>query len=246
LFTQKDIGDDWKHFDTKWENAQKYFYENGVKKEYKVNAILLRALLSRINIGENWFGYNKEFWHTYLLNSEYQSAIHYLLTTTQLEIKKTCTKKWINDDSLLQNVLCCYNSWHILNNWQGYSVLTRYSQRRSDATSHKEIVVLYYLRNRLLHNDKIKIWPETKVNQTSYLYGWDIQFTYQSKFFQWHREGYVRMIKDLGNCEPVVKDESKDAPEEKWYCFGPTQEMASYTSQFTEALDNLIEQSQKS
>jgi hypothetical protein len=245
LFTQKDIGDDWKHFDTKWENAQKYFYENGVKKEYKVNAILLRALLSRINIGENWFGYNKEFWHTYLLNSEYQSAIHYLLTTTQLEIKKTCTKKWINDDSLLQNVLCCYNSWHILNNWQGYSVLTRYSQRRSDATSHKEIVVLYYLRNRLLHNDKIKIWPETKVNQTSYLYGWDIQFTYQSKFFQWHREGYVRMIKDLGNCEPVVKDESKDAPEEKWYCFGPTQEMASDTSQFTEALDNLIEQSQK-
>ena len=246
LFTKEKIGDDWEHFDTKWENAQKYFYENGVKKEYKVNAILLRALLSRINIGENWFGYNKEFWHTYLLNSEYQSAIHYLLTTTQLEIKKTCEKKWINDDSLLQNVLCCYNSWHILNNWQGYSVLTRYSQRRSDATSHKEIVVLNYSRNRLLHNDKIKIWPETKVNQTSYLYGWDIQFTYQSKFFQWHREGYVRMIKDLGNCEPVVKDESKDAPEEKWYCFGPTQEMASDTSQFTEALDNLIEQSQKS
>ena len=246
LFTDGEGNINWCDFNTKWTNAKEYFYENGVKKEYKVNAILLRALLSRINIGENWFGYNKEFWHTYLLNSEYQSAIHYLLTTTQLEIKKTCTKKWINDDSLLQNVLCCYNSWHILNNWQGYSVLTRYSQRRSDATSHKEIVVLYYLRNRLLHNDKIKIWPETKVNQTSYLYGWDIQFTYQSKFFQWHREGYVRMIKDLGNCEPVVKDESKDAPEEKWYCFGPTQEMASDTSQFTEALDNLIEQSQKS
>ena len=54
------------------------------------------------------------------------------------------------------------------------------------------------------------------------------------------------MIEDLVKCEPIVKDESKDAPEEKWYCFWPTQEMASDTSQFTEALDNLIKQSQKS
>lgn len=250
LFTDEngDVNDkSWKDFDTKWEKAKKYIDKNGeIVEECKTNAILLRALLSRINIGENWFGYYKEFWHTSLLKNDYQSAIHYLLTTPQLEIDKTCSQDWITQDLLLYNLLCCYNSWHILTNWNHYDVLTRYSQRRSDATSHKGIVVLNYLRNRLLHNDKIEIWPETKVNQTSYLYGWDIQFTYQSKFFQWHREGYVRMIDNLENCEPIVKDESKDAPEEKWYCFWPTQEMASDTSQFTEALDNLIKQSQKS
>jgi hypothetical protein len=48
------------------------------------------------------------------------------------------------------------------------------------------------------------------------------------------------MIKDLDNCEPCVKDGSKDAPEEKWYCFKPTPEMASDTSKFTDALDGLI------
>ncbi|UKK76723.1 DUF262 domain-containing protein [Segatella bryantii] len=248
LFTDEngDVNDkSWKDFDTKWEKAKKYIDKNGeIVEECKTNAILLRALLSRINIGENWFGYYKEFWHTSLLKNDYQSAIHYLLTTPQLEIDKTCSQDWITQDLLLHNLLCCYNSWHILTNWNHYDVLTRYSQRRSDATSHKEIVVLNYLRNRLLHNDKIEIWPETKVNQTSYLYGWDIQFIYRSKFFQWHREGYVRMIKDLENCEPIVKDESKDAPEEKWYCFGPTQEMASETSQFTEALDELIKKLQ--
>lgn len=240
--------DSWELFDNKWEKAKKYIDKNGeIVEECKTNAILLRALLSRINIGENWFGYNKEFWHTSLLKNDYQSAIHYLLTTPQLEIDKTCSQDWITQDPLLHNLLCCYDSWHILTNWNHYDVLTRYSQRRSDATSHEEIVVLNYLRNRLLHNDKIEICPEkTKVNQTSYLYGWDIQFKYQDKCFQWHRDGYVRMIENFDRCEPKIKDESKDAPEEKWYCFKPTQEMASDTSQFTEELDNLIEQSQKS
>ena len=64
--------------------------------------------------------------------------------------------------------------------------------------------------------------------------------------FQWQGYNFVRMIDNLDNCEPVVKDESKEIPEEKWYCFRPTSEMASDTSQFTKALDNLIKQSQKS
>ena len=38
----------------------------------------------------------------------------------------------------------------------------------------------------------------------------------------------------------------KGTDEDIYYCFRVTQEMASDTSQFTEALDNLIKQSQKS
>lgn len=241
LFTDEngDVDDkSWKDFDTKWEKAKKYIDKNGeIVEECKTNAILLRALLSRINIGENWFGYNKEFWHTYLLNSEYQSAIHYLLTTTQLEIEQTCTKDWINSDSLLQNVLC-HNSWHILNNWQGYSVLTRYSQRRSNATLHKEIIVLNDLRNKLLNSNDIEIPQEHKVAETIYLYGWDIQFKYQGKCFQWHRDGYVRMIKDLKNCEPVLKDKHKESQKNNWYCFCADN---IDTDNFTAKLNELIE-----
>jgi hypothetical protein len=251
LFTQKDIGDDWEHFDAKWANAQKYFDENGVKEEYKDNAILLRALLSRINIGGNWFGYKKDFWRASLLSNDYQNAIHYLLTTNKLETEPNCKQDWIVDDNLLQVLFARkdnYN-WRILNNWRGFSVLTTYSQRRSDADS-QQIIVLNYQRNNILRNDDITVHENNKIENTKYLYGWDIQFTYkygnEEYYFQWHREGYVRMIKDLGNCEPIVKDESKDAPEEKWYCFRPTQEMASDTSLFTKELYKLIEQSQKS
>lgn len=237
LFTDGEGKINWCDFDTKWGNAQKYFDENGVKEEYKVYAILLRALLSRINIGENWFGYDKEFWHTSLLKNDYQSAIHYLLTTPQLEIDKTCSQDWITQDPLLHNLLCCNKSWHILTNWNHYDVLTRYSQRRSDATSHNEIVVLNDLRNKLLNSNDIEIPQEHKVAETIYLYGWDIQFKYQDECFQWHRDGYVRMIKDLENCEPIV------TPEKKWYCFCADN---IDTDNFTAKLNGLIEDYNKS
>jgi hypothetical protein len=90
----------------------------------------------------------------------------------------------------------------------------------------------------LLHNDKIEIWPETKVNQTSYLYGWDIQFTYQSKFFQWHREGYVRLIQDRDKCEPLLRDKERESTLVNWYWFKPTSEVGAFTKQ----LDCLIAQ----
>jgi len=248
LFTQKDIGDDWEHFDAKWANAQKYFDENGVKEEYKDNAILLRALLSRINIGGNWFGYKKDFWRASLLSNDYQNAIHYLLTTNKLETEPNCKQDWIVDDNLLQVLFARednYN-WRILNNWRGFSVLTTYSQRRSDADSQQLIVLNNYQRDNILCSGDIKV--HNKIENTKYLYGWDIQFTYkygnEEYYFQWHREGYVRMIEDLENCEPIVKDESKEIPEEKWYCFRPTSEMTS--TMFTKELDKLIEQLPKS
>ena len=250
LFTDGEGKINWCDFDTKWGNAQKYFDENGVKEKYKDNAILLRALLSRINIGGNWFGYKKDFWRASLLSNDYQNAIHYLLTTNKLETEPNCKQDWIVDDNLLQVLFARkdnYN-WRILNNWRGFSVLTTYSQRRSDADSQQLIVLNNYQRDNILCSGDIKV--HNKIENTKYLYGWDIQFTYkygnEEYYFQWHREGYVRMIKDLENCEPIVKDESKDAPEEKWYCFWPTQEMASDPSKFTDALKELIEQLPKS
>ena len=203
LFTDGEGYIKWCDFDTKWCNIKRYFDEKGeIVKKYKTNAILLRALLSRINIGENWFGYYKEFWHTSLLNSNYRSAVHYLLITSKLEIDENCEQNWVTDDCLLQNLLACYDRWHILTNWKGFNVLTRYSQRRSDATSYKEIVVLNDLRNSLLNNDNIEIIPEAKVDHTTYLYGLDINFGYNGHKFQWNTdekvyllEGGIRKIK---------------------------------------------------
>jgi hypothetical protein len=41
------------------------------------------------------------------------------------------------------------------------------------------------LRNELLDDDKIEINPEIQVGETTFLYGWDINFKYKEHFFQW-------------------------------------------------------------
>lgn len=187
----------WGDFDIKWTNVQKYFDQEGITPEYKKEAILLRALLSRIDIGENWFGYYKGFWYISLLNKNYRQAIHYLLTTDQLAINELCKENWITDSSLLPTLLKSKDSWHILTDWKGYSVLTRYSYRWSGATSIKEIVVLNYLRNRLLNSlNDIVISEDNKVDGTNYFYGWEISFTYKDKEFKWSEDNKVYLSKN--------------------------------------------------
>ena len=171
---------------------RKYFDQEGIKPVYKKEAILLRALLSRIDIGENWFGYYKGFWYISLLNKNYRRAIHYLLTANQLAVNEQCNENWIKDSSLLHTLLESKDSWHILTDWKGYSVLTRYSYRWSGATSIKEIVVLNYLRNSLLNSlNDIVISDDNKVDGTNYFYGWEISFTYKGKEFKWCEDNKV-------------------------------------------------------
>ena len=51
------------------------------------------------------------------------------------------------------------------------------------------------------------------------------------------------MIENIDRCEPIIKDENKDKPEEKWYCFSPKPDMGA--KQFTEELDRVIESYEK-
>lgn len=245
LFQDADGNPDWSDFEKKWEKAQQYFDKNGVKQDFRTNAFLLRALLSRINIGENWFGNSKEFWLTSLLSSNYQRAVHYLLNTNELVIKEECKQDWIKHEDLLKELLDRYDSWHILSNWRGFSVLTRYTQRRSDATSHKEIVVLNSLRNNLLNNDNIKIPLEIKVGETTYLYGWNINFKYNDFFFQWNgaqnEKALVYLMKNYWEKRKKRTNSTfdKGTDEDTYYCFKV--EEGTKSQAFLKSLDKLID-----
>lgn len=103
-----------------------------------------------------------------------------------------------------------------------------------------------FKRCKILNAIKDKINSKHIINNSNFFWGWSIQFTYKDKFFQWQGNDYVRMIKDLHNCEPFVKDNSKEKPEEKWFCFRPTLEMETDIDIFTDELNLLIEQTPKS
>ena len=244
LFQDANGFPNWDEFDKKWEKAQQYFDENGVKKDFRSNALLLRALLSRIKIGENWFGYSKEFWLTSLLNSNYQSAVHYLLTTDELVIDGACEQDWIKHKDLLKELLDCESTWHILYDSRGFSVLTRYSQRRSYAPMYKDIVVLNDIRNKLLNGDNVEISPELRVGKTTYLYGWGINFKYNDHFFQWdgtqNKKEVVYIMDDEWQQRKKHSNSLTDnvTDEDTHYCFVVESGMTS--DQFINKLDELI------
>lgn len=211
LYTNGEGGINW-YDNAKWTNFKKYFDKKGVSEYYRKDALLLRALLNQIDIAEKWFGNSKEFWCASLLNKCYQGAIHKLLMANQIKVETISANNWISDKNLLYNLLNHHNSWHILTNWRGYSVLTQYTQRRSDATSHKEIVVLNELRNRLLNDRDIVITDDRKVEGTSYLYGWIINFKYNDNNFQWAEDNTVYlMTKDAPNKYANINSEKPNS-----------------------------------
>ncbi|MBR6061218.1 MAG: hypothetical protein IKP67_04015, partial [Spirochaetales bacterium] len=250
LFTDTEGNINWNDFNTKWRNAQKYFDNDGVKNEYKDKSILLRSLLSRVNISDQWFGNYKNFWHKELLNTTILPIIHYLLTTEQLELNTKC-EAWVNDNYLLESLLEEFDNWHILKNWRGYSVLTRYSRRESNPCSPTEIIVLNYHRNNILQSEGITVKDDCKIKSSKFLYGWDIDFKYRYRneeyFFQWYgnpneKELDIYLMKKEWNGyqDRQKKQKNKRTDEDEFYCFRVTENME--LPNFIKKLDETIKQ----
>ncbi len=239
----------WNGFGKKWKNAQKYFDENGVREGYRKSARLLRTFLSRIDVSGQWFGNNADFWYETLLNEQFKTVIHYLLTVNELQVKENCDE-WINDDYLLEHLLE-EKDWWCLIKWGGYPVVTRYSRRVANPKSSREIVVLNSLRNNILQVKGISIQESQRIKDTSYLYGLNINFSYEYEgkiyYFQWWGNSNETQL-DVYLMEDEWTDYKKRHPrtydkkteEDTHYCFRVTSEMEKDMSQFTKELDRLI------
>jgi len=244
LFTDANGEINWDDFDTKWENAQKYFDEKGVTEEYQKSAKLLRALLSRIDISERWFGNYKEFWREILLNKKHPLVIHELLMGV-LDVNNECDY-WIKNDDLLQELLAKYGAWHIFKDWNDYSVLTCYSIREPYPRFPNKIVVLNYRRNNLLQEQCVSIENDCKIGNTNYLYGWNVNFKYNNHCFQWwgspnDKELDVYLMKENWEyCEKKMHTSDKKTDEDRYFCFRVTENIS--TEDFLKKLDCLIQQ----
>ena len=175
------------NFDKKWNNTQKYFDANGVRHEYQVDALLLCSFLSKIDIGEYWFGYDKMFWRNALLNKEWCWGIDSFLMQAEMLINANCSD-WKKDVHLISAMCINEKKCHKLGGWRRYDALTNYYSRRiSEKIQYHSVVVLNHSRDNLLKNDAITISPDCFVREghSHYLYDWDVYFKYQSYFFKW-------------------------------------------------------------
>ena len=253
LFTDGEGNINWRKFDTKWEKTKEYFDKDGVKDPYKVE--LTKSLVIQCDDWGNQL-YDKQIfnpksptWKWILCNKDWRCPVHNILTKELKQIQPVKTNKDSNIEEYVTPLLKDLPFEWMINNipkgrfrWLG--------PRLAYYKPYGREYILFdwsdFRRYNILNNVKDKITTQHIINNNSnrsFFWGWDIQFTYGEKNFQWQADNYVRLINNLDKCEPI--DERKENPEEKWFCFRPTSEMEADIKQFTSALDRLINDCQK-
>lgn len=238
----------YEHFDIKLKNAKKYFDGNGVKNEHRVS--LTKSLVIQcVNWNEQLFdkqifNTNSATWEWILTAKNWTAPIHNILMGNEIYAAKEN-----NDDNVKKYIA------PLLDVLPFENMIDEVPEGRF--MFHKGRLAYYYFRSKVIIFDWVDwyrnhilvdllkrclIKTTQQISNTNFFWGWSIQFIYNNKYFQWHRDGYVRMIEDLDNCEPIVKDDSKDNPESRWYCITPTQEMEYNTKLFIDALNSLMDQ----
>lgn len=268
LFTQKDIGDDWEHFDAKWANAQEYFDKDGVKdgnendKLYKSNALLMKSLLANCDDFGKRIWWHFEFsndanrWKHILTHSNWRAAVDAIMGTeiTDDETSNFIAKinkpyiKNIVDDGLMNYVCTNVSGAWIRSTYHGYHAIWQSGYPSSQ-------IVLNPILARLEVENNIEYSEQNKIEKCRYYKCVDknVNFKYGCHFFQWwgypnEKELDIYLMEndwtDYKKRPNPTSDKGTD--EDIYYCFRVTKDMESDTSQFIKALKNLIEQSQKS
>ena len=263
LFTKEKIGDDWEHFDTKWENAQKYFYENGVKKDtsYRDKALLMKSLLANCDNfwGKIWWHF--EFsndairWKRILTSSNWRAAVDAIMGTEITDDETSNFIAKINDpyiknivDDGLMNYVCnemsgawirTYHNFHAI--WQsGYPAYR---------------IVLNPILAKLKCDDRIDYSNENSIPNCRYYKckNHNVNFKYNNHFFQLmgnpnEKELDIYLMENdwTVNKKRPNPTSDKGTDEDIYYCFRVTKDMESDTSKLTDALDELIKQMPKS
>lgn len=217
---------DWKDFDTKWKNVQRYFKKecqkddkSAVNEEWD-NAGLLQSLISKIPGDKFWsvlywshvvFNNFPTTWKYYLLNKEICDAIHQLLdgnssvkTLQQSENIAENIIYYLSNTSLLTFIL---QNENMLYSWIRYPYNNHYALYPSstgvflDAENRNKILLTMDEIETISINEEHKI-PDNK----ELLFGTNITFQYCKKNnsynFRWDSDDYIYLLKD-GN---PVKD----------------------------------------
>ena len=252
LFTKEDIGDDWEHFDTKWENAQKYFDNNGVKEMYQTNACLLRYYISKFN--EWWmfwdFPYdNKPTTWKSLLTSNRFIANHSILMQTPENLALSNFNAHLDkyDDSYkdLQNnvqndlvkttILVEASKWSSKLNWHNNTYCLYPYNAKADWKKY----VIGNHRNQILSclcdSKQIVVEGNRRSGDSNdFFCGWDINFKYCSNEFQWNTDGKVYLIENNN------RKKNADGLD---YCFSV--DGIEDADEFKDELDSLIKKVQQ-
>ena len=239
LFRDSQGNTDWRLFDQKWENVQRYFKSektadgaSAMNESYN-NASLLKALISRFNRQEQYYGvlhwrhrvFNNKpnTWLYYLLHQAITEPVHQLLigNDTPQPFRHSESIEWehtvyqLSNTGLLDFVVekipyswirWIHNHLAIYPSGIGIFLNTKY---RDDFLLRDTEITIYKDYNK---------GEDCIVGNKEYLYGWDIGFKYNGHSYRWYSNDYIYLLDDAGKC--IAKQSSGgESYEERYYCF---------------------------
>ena len=192
MFTN-DKGDvDWNNFDTKWENSQKYFDQNGVKDDNKV--LLTKSLIIQC---DNWseqlydkqiFKSNANTWRWILTANNWTAPIHNILMGRDISATKENNNEMVK--KYVTPILDKLPFDYLINivpdgrfHWLGERLCFYKPYGRDMATLDWE----NWYRNKILSSllNSNTITTDARMKNSDFLWGWNINFSYEDRFFQW-------------------------------------------------------------
>ena len=199
LFYDENKKPDWNLFDKRFEKAKEYFDDKGVQEKYKKDARLLRVLISKFNVWEQFWNIvydnNASSWKHILTNErwllpvcklfEIDNIENYVFDECKIE-KADETILIVYDDlcrtALLDNIVggCTLN-----HRYNKYHALYPYNTKSQD-----KIFVIGDKRNQifsdLAKNEIIEV-KNGRIGELPYFKGWEIFFTHKknNREYQW-------------------------------------------------------------
>ena len=268
LFTKEKIGDDWEHFNPKWENAIKYFDYNGhgvqdgeeLNKKYRTNSLLMKSLLAKCDDFDKKIWRHFEFsndairWKRILTSNNWRTAVDTIMGT---EVTDEITAKFINEvknqyiknivDDGLMNYVCKERpgAW-IRSTYHNYHAIWQ-----SGYPSYQ--IVLNPILAQLKFNNTIEYSEKNRIKDCRYYKCEDknVDFIYKNHFFQWwgnpnDKELDVYLMEEKDNRINYKQRHNQiieGLPDnESYYCFRVTKEMEEDTALFIDKLECLIAQ----
>ena len=264
LFTQKDIGDDFEYFDTKWINAQEYFDKDGVKdgkEKFKSNALLMKSLLANCDDFRKKILWHFEFssdadrWKRVLTSGNWRNAVDAIMGTG---VTTETTRKSIDaiSEPYIKNIVDDGLMNYVCNEMSGAWIRTYHNFHAIWQSGYPAYrIVLNPILAELKCDDRIDYSNENSIPNCRYYKckNHNVNFKYNNHFFQLmgnpnEKELDIYLMENdwtVNKKRPNPTSE-KGTDEDIYYCFRVTKDMESDTSKLTDALDELIKQMPKS
>lgn len=195
----------------RWENAQKYFDKNGVTGKYKVDSILLRALISKFTLWEQFWGIsysnNRSTWNYYIKEEKIKEPLSKILDIKDdnelnnfIESSSTLSsliEKFVHEDMFKSKLFANLNE-EVKLNWRRYE--KKHALYPSNAKADWKKYVIGNKRNEVFAKlvTNLKIETKQQIKDLPFFWGWDIYFSSIGKKYKWtiYDELYKKSVSD--------------------------------------------------